>query len=138
MVFAPKEFRKDGRRKNREEVAMRKLWLAMVAAALVFTAAPSAARASWLSEFLHRQFDPAYYGYAYYAPAYRYYLPPNPATSWYGAYAPPVYGYYAPYRTFYWEGPRYYGHWHGDDHAWHEWHERQEHARHEWHEHHHH
>ena len=89
---------------------MRKFLFAGVAATAlaVLSVAPSQARASWLSEWLHQQFDPVYYGTTYYAPAY---------------------GYFTPYRSFYY-APGYYRGWYGYPRAWHEWRE------HEWREHH--
>jgi hypothetical protein len=87
-------------------------------------ATPSQANASWLSQALHAQFDPNYYG-GYYAPGYVY-----PGYSYYSpTYVYPSYGYYsAPYYSpgvsFWWgSGPRYYrgwhGHWNGHHNVWH-------------------
>jgi hypothetical protein len=68
----------------------------------LWTATPSRADASWLSQALHREFDP---DYGYYGPAYSY----PPAYS-YGSYyddpyyAPTVpYTYYEPGYTYYYE-----------------------------------
>jgi hypothetical protein len=113
---------------------MRRFMFAAAAGlALAFVAAaPARSQASWLSEALHRRFDPGYYappvysyGGAYYAqPAYDYYAPTYVAP-------PAVYYsqpyYYGPGTSFYWSsGPRYYGRyngyrgsWHGDRDGWH-------------------
>jgi hypothetical protein len=101
--------------------------------ALGITAAtPASSQASWLSEALHRRYDPDYYGAYYYAPAYPYdgpaydYSYPAP---YYDGYAAP---YYAPYGAYYYGGPSYrYGR--GDRHENHEW---REHRGHESHRHH--
>jgi len=82
-------------------------------------ALPAKADASWLSEALHGNFDPAYSGY--YAPGYGYSdyygVPPYE----YGVYTPGYSYYYspgyvvpyvAPYR-YPWYGGRYYGGHHG-------------------------
>ena len=109
---------------------MRKLFLcAAVAAALAFTA-PGQAKASWLSEYLHRRLDPPVV-YPYYDPAYsNYYAPPDAVPYYYGYQAPyssyygPDYGYYSYYAPRYREfhAGRPWG-WHDRD--WHEhgWHE---------------
>lgn len=116
---------------------MRKfLFAAATAAALSLPAvAPTEAEASWLSEVLHRYYDPypygGYYGRPYYGPAYDYY--PDPY------YSPaPAYGYYTFHRAYrdyddYGYRPGYYRPYDFDRHARHEHHGRPEH---EWHEHH--
>jgi hypothetical protein len=123
---------------------MKSLFLAAALGALgLIGLAPAKADASWLSQALHRQFDPAYYGGYYGAPVYNYddnaYYPPaydygpyaSPAYSY--DYYYPSYSYYSPaptvyfsvpfggyYRNgYYWGGPRYYGHWHGYRGGWH-------------------
>ncbi len=116
---------------------MKSLFLAAALGAVgLLGLAPAPAHASWLSEALHRRFDPAYY---YAAPVYDYSYYYTPAYD-YGYYSPPAYdyeyvypsyGYYYSAPAFYfsvplgwhhhdhwWGGPRYYGHWHDYDH-WH-------------------
>src|SRR5437588_4473006 len=72
----------------------------------VTAATPASSQASWLSEAMHRRYDPGYYGAYSYAPAYPYNAPvydysysaPNYdgyAAPYYDTYAAP---YYAPYR----------------------------------------
>ena len=110
-------------------------------------ATPAQAQASWLSEFLHRQFDPpAYYGgnYApgYYAPSYSTPAPVEPYVS--GGYYAPTYQYQAvpyvvPGRSVYvapdyryrynhrhdWHQGGYHGHdHHGEPHGGHHGHHR--------------
>src|SRR4029453_11185717 len=100
---------------------MRSFLLAALAAVPLLACSPSAARASWLSEALHRIFDPPY---AYYAPypaplpgVYAPEYPPVPAGIYYYGPAPRYYrnrwdnwepcGYRrpAPYRdSWYWRG----------------------------------
>jgi hypothetical protein len=129
---------------------MRKLLFAAAAATAlaVLPASPTPAKASWLSEALHRAFDPYYYG-DYYVSPYNYVSP------YYGGpyydlgydynYPVPAYGYYSdyytPYRTHYYGyRPGFYRPYYGARHAWHELREHYgwpEHERHEWHEHHH-
>ena len=89
----------------------------------VLTAAPAKADASWLSEALHRYYDPGYYGY-YAPPVYDYGDYYAPSTSYYvepGYVYPPTVYYSTPYYTpgwsyYWWSSPRYYGHWGG--HGW--------------------
>jgi hypothetical protein len=85
---------------------------------------PSQAKASWLSEALHAQYDPYYYGadyqpgyvypyyYSYYSPTFVY------PSYWYST------GYYNPGVSYWWgSGPRYYGGWHGHWNGYHNvWH----------------
>jgi hypothetical protein len=92
---------------------------------------PAKADASWLSEALHRRYDPGYYAY-YAPPVYDYGDYYGPSTSYYVdpgyVYPPPTVYYSTPYYTptwsyYWWSGPRYYGHhhhegWHGG-HGWH-------------------
>jgi hypothetical protein len=87
--------------------------------ALGITAAvPAQAQASWLSEALHRRYDPNYGSY-YAAPAYPYDSGP--------VYVYPP-AYYPPDGTYYY-GPSYYGgsYYRGGDYGRHERHEGHEH-----------
>src|SRR5437588_1907654 len=56
----------------------------------VTAATPASSQASWLSEALHRRYDPAYYGPSYYAPAY-----PYDGPVYYDSYPAPYYDGYA-------------------------------------------
>jgi hypothetical protein len=102
-------------------------YLAAATLAAVLWLVPATAQASWFSEWLHRRFDPGYYGY-YSVPAYTYYPPTSyyyGPTYTYPYYSYPYYGYptvpyYAP-NQFYWYSPRYYRPW--DHHEGHEWRE---------------
>jgi hypothetical protein len=100
------------------------LFSAAVAAGVLFgAAAPSQAKASWLSESMHRQYDRGYYTYPYYRPAYSYYYSPDYYDDDY-YYAPSYYyrdSYYVPYRSYYYGGS-YYRPWYGQSHEWHEGH----------------
>ena len=104
------------------------LFAAAAVLALGFVAAfPAQSQASWLSEALHRRFDPGYYDY-YAAPVYdygSYYAPPVYEYEYVAPtyVAPPVY-YSSPYYVtgpsfYWWSGPRYYGHYHGYRGGWH-------------------
>ena len=106
--------------------------------ALGITAAtPASSQASWLSEAMHRRYDPGYYGAYYYAPAYPYSGPVydySYSAPYYDGYAAPYYDtyatpYYAPYGASYYGGPSYrYGR--GDRHENHEWREHRGHESH--------
>jgi hypothetical protein len=104
---------------------------ALVAVALAF-AVPSAARASWLSEYLHQRFDPVP-TYPYYNPAYSDYYAPDYTVPYYYGYEWPSYGYTYGVRPWYYGHAWHDGHdWHDHHYAWHhghEWHGRDWHGR---------
>src|SRR5215831_6228962 len=91
---------------------MRRFLPSFLAAGLVLAATALPARASWLSEYLHRRYDPYYYGpaygsyyppdYGYYDPAYGQYYDYPPQL----AYPPPTVYYYSPAPYY---GPSWYG-----------------------------
>jgi hypothetical protein len=81
----------------------------------VTAATPALSKASWLSEAMHRRYDPSYYRRYEYAPAYSYYDGP----AYYDSYAVPYYDanpapYYAPDGAYY-RAP-YYRTWQGERH----------------------
>jgi hypothetical protein len=122
---------KEDRQQTKRSYPMRKLLFAVVAAAplALLAAAPSPARASWLSQALHAYLDRDYYGgYYYYNPGYEFYYAPDyyEYAPWYGYYRG---SYYAPYH-YYRYGPTYRRPWYGNPYRWHERHGREWHGEH--------
>jgi hypothetical protein len=107
--------------------AMRKFFLTAAVAAALTCTVPTAAKASWLSEYLHNRLDPVP-AYPYYNPAYSNYYAPGDAVPYYYGYEGPSYGYHTYGRPPYahgwhdWHNHGYAGHHNHDWHGHGEWH----------------